>query len=155
MPEILLKYGHSSIPIAYDHTRFSVLQSNEDPPPLSDIELSAKLDHPIDSKPLEEIVGSGETVLFVVPDATRRTACGQMINLLVRRLIANGTAPYEMSVIFSTGIHRAVTDDEKQEILTPFIAQRIKALDHNARDLMQIMRIGETSGGIPVELNRA
>ena len=97
----------------------------------------------------------GETVLFVVPDATRRTACGQVINLLVRRLIANGTAPHEMSVIFSTGIHRAVTEDEKREILTPFIAQRIKALDHNPRDLMQIMRMGETSGGIAVELNRA
>jgi len=155
MPEIRLKYGHTSIPIAYDDTRFSVLQANEDPRALSDIELGARLDHPLDSKPLEEIVRPGETVLFVVPDATRRTACGQMINLLVRRLSANGTAPYEMSVIFSTGIHRAVTEDERQEILTPFIAQRIKALDHYPRDLMQIMRIGETSGGIPVELNRA
>ncbi|MEP6704734.1 MAG: nickel-dependent lactate racemase, partial [Acidobacteriota bacterium] len=88
------------------------------------------------------------------PDATRRTACGQVINLLVRRLIANGTVPHEMTVIFATGIHRPVTDEEKGEILTPFIAQRIKTLDHNPRDLMQIMRLGETSGGISVELNR-
>jgi nickel-dependent lactate racemase len=60
-----------------------------------------------------------------------------------------------MSVIFATGIHRPVTESEKHEILTPFIAQRIKTLDHNPRDLMRIMRMGETSGGIPVELDRA
>jgi nickel-dependent lactate racemase len=94
-------------------------------------------------------------VLFVVPDATRSAAAGQAVNLIVRRLIANGTLPFEMSVIFATGIHRKVTDAEKSSILTPFIAQRIKTLDHDPRDLMQLIRIGETSGGIPVELNRA
>ena len=155
MPEIQLKYGRKSIPFSYDADRFEVLQTAAESGALSDIELGARLDDPIDSARLEEIVEPGETVLFVVPDATRRTACGQVINLLVRRLIANGTAPHEMSVIFATGIHRAVTEVEKQDILTPFIAQRIKTLDHSPRDLMHIMRVGETSGGIPVELNRA
>lgn len=155
MPEIQLKYGNSSIPVVYDEARFSVLRAADGFAPLSDAELGAKLDAPIGSKPLEEKVRPGERVLFVVPDATRRTACGQVINLLVRRLIANGTAPHEMAVIFSTGIHRSVTDEERSAILTPFIAQRIKMLDHGPRDLMQIMRVGETASGIPVELNRA
>ena len=97
---------------------------------------------PIDSKPLEEIINTGETVLIVVPDATRQTASGQIVNLLVRRLIANGTMPFEISIIFATGIHRKVTEDEKRELLTPFIFQRIKTLDHNARDLMQIAGLG-------------
>ena len=155
MPEIQLKYGRSTIPFPYDEDRFEILQPAADPSPLSDIELGAKLEVPINSCAFDEIVSPGETVLFVVPDATRQTACGQVINLLVRRLIANGTAPHEMSVIFATGSHRPVTDEEKRAILTPFIAQRIKTLDHNPRDLMQIMRVGETSGGTPVELNRA
>src|SRR5688572_4296467 len=155
MPEIHLKYGRGSIPFAFDDGRFTVLGNTYQKSPLSDVQLGSKLDAPIGSKPLEEIVTSGETVLFVVPDATRRTACGQVINLLVRRLIAGGTAPHEMNVIFSTGIHRAVTEQEKRDILTPFIAQRIKTLDHDPRDLMQIVRLGETPNGIPVELNRA
>jgi nickel-dependent lactate racemase len=155
MPEIQLKYGRSAISLSYDADQFDVLDTHAESAPLSDAELGAKLDAPIDSKALEEKVQPGETVLFVVPDATRRTACGQVINLLVRRLIANGSAPHEMSVIFSTGIHRPVTDEEKSTILTPFIAQRIKTLDHGPRDLMQIMRVGETAAGIPVELNRA
>ena len=155
MPEIQLKYGASSIPVEYDESRFDVLETGKDPHALSDIELNNKIDSPIGSKPFDEIVQPGETVLFVVPDATRRVACGQVINLLVRRLIANGTAPHEMAVIFATGIHRAVSEEEKHEILTPFIAQRIKTLDHNPRDLMHIVRMGETNAGITVELNRA
>lgn len=155
MAEVLLRYGKSEISFECDARAFSVLEPPAGSQPLSDIEIGDRLDHPIGSPQLEEIVTPGETVLFVVPDATRRTGCGQIINLLVRRLIANGSAPAEMTVIFATGIHRPVTADEKQDILTPFIAQRIKTRDHDPRDLMQIGRMGETSGGIAVELNRA
>jgi nickel-dependent lactate racemase len=155
MPSIDLKYGRSTIPFSYDENRFEILGRREEVAPLTDIELGEKLDRPIGSKTIEEIVNPGETVLVVVPDATRQTASGQVVNLLVRRLIANGTTPFEIAIIFATGIHRPVTEAEKQAILTPFIAQRIKTLAHGPRDLMQIIRLGETSGGIPVELNRA
>ena len=155
MPNIQLRYGGTSLPLAYDEGRFEILGHPSKLPPLSDVELGDRLDKPIHSKPLEEIVGPDDTVLFVVPDATRQVACGQVINLLVRRLIANGTASFNIGIIFATGIHRAVTPDEKDDIVTPFIAQRIKMFDHGPRDLMQIVRVGETSTGIAVELNRA
>ena len=156
MPTLNLKYGRFSLPLAYDEDRFEILGSESEIQPLSDIQISEKLDMPIDSKTIEEIVNTGETVLIVVPDATRQTACGQVINILVRRLIANGTTPFEISIIFATGIHRAVTEAEKQTILTPFIAQRIKTLAHGPRDITRIVRLGETSGvmrsGISVQL---
>lgn len=150
-----LKYGKRVIPFEYNESRFDVLGAARERSPLSDVEIGQMLDAPIDSPPLEEIVAPGETILIVVPDATRQIAAGQIVNLVVRRLIANGTTPFEISIIFATGIHRKVTEAEKSAILTPFIAQRIKTLDHNPRDLMQIVRMSETSGGIPVELNQA
>jgi nickel-dependent lactate racemase len=58
-----------------------------------------------------------------------------------------------MAAIFATGIHRRVTEAERLAILTPFIAQRIKTLDHDAQDPIKLFRVGATSGGIPVELN--
>ena len=155
MSTMELKYGRSVIPFEYDPERFTVLNNAIDSRPMSDADIGEKLDHPLDSPPLAEIVSPGESVLIVVPDATRQTACGQVVNLVVRRLIANGTAPHDIRIIFATGIHRRVTDDEKAAILTPFIAQRIKTLDHEPRDLAQLIRLGETSGGIPIELNRA
>ena len=155
MDQIDLKYGHSRIPFKYEENCFDVLGTTIESKTLSDAEIGQKLDSPIDSSQLEEIVNPGESVLIVVPDATRQTACGQIVNLVVRRLIANGTVPFEISIIFATGIHRKVTDAERSSILTPFIAQRIKTFHHDPRDLMQIIRLGETSGGIPIELNRA
>lgn len=155
MREIELKYGRGMIPFAYDESNFDILDRSASCAGLSDIEIGKKLDAPIDSPRIEEIVNPGESVLIVVPDATRRTGCGQIVNLIVRRLIANGSAPFDIRIIFATGIHRQVTTSEKSAILTPFIHQRIKTLDHHPRDLMQIVRLGETPGGIPVELNRA
>ena len=155
MAKIDLKYGRGFIAFEYESDCFDVLGTAVERQPLSDIEIGTKLDDPIDASPLEETIHPGESVLIVVPDATRQTAAGQIVNLLVRRLIAGGTTPFEISIIFATGIHRKVSEAEKSEILTPFIVQRIKTLDHDPRDLMQIVRLGETSGGIPVELNRA
>ena len=155
MSQIQLKYGRTSIPFEYDETAFTVIGDVSDSRPLTDPEMGDLLDRPIGSEALETIVQPGESVLFVVPDATRQTGCGQVINLLVRRLIANGVEPSSIRAIVATGIHRSATEDEKRDILTPFIAQRVKTLDHNPRDLAQLVRLGETSGGIPVELNRS
>ena len=155
MPITNLAYGKTSIKLDYDENHFDVLGENETRKPLTDVEIGEKLDEPFDSKTVEEIVKPGETVLIVVPDQTRRAASGQIVNLLVRRLIAGGTMPFDIRVIFATGIHRRVTEAEKAEIVTPFIAQRIKMLDHNPRDLMQIVKFEQTAGGLPVEINRA
>lgn len=161
MPTIALKYGRTQIPFEYDENRFAILGSETRSAPLADAEIGARLDEPIASPPLEEIVKEGESVLIVVPDATRRTASGQIVNLLVRRLIANGTPPFNIRIVFATGIHRKVTDDEKRELITPFIFQRITTLDHNAQDLRrlagldskQFVELGELAGA-PIELNR-
>jgi nickel-dependent lactate racemase len=155
MNSINLKYGLGTVELAYDASRFDVLMAEKHSEPLTDVEIGARLDAPIDSPPLEDIVRSGETVLFVVPDATREVGAGQVVNLLVRRLVAAGVAPGDIAVIFATGIHRQVTDEEARQILTPFIVQRIKILKHDASDPIRNFRVGETAGGIPVEIDWA
>jgi nickel-dependent lactate racemase len=156
MPTIELGYGRSAILFEYDTARFDVLAPTEEGSrPLSDVEIGAALDAPIDSPPLEEVVTAGESVLIVVSDATRATGSAQVVNLLVRRLIENGTQPGDIAIIFATGIHRAVRADEKAELLTPFIAQRIRTIDHDAYDPSQLIQLGSTERGTPVEVNRA
>ncbi|MEP6945843.1 MAG: nickel-dependent lactate racemase [Acidobacteriota bacterium] len=150
-----LKYGRTAVPFEYDEDRFEVLGPIAPTRALTDAEIGAKFDDPIGTEPLDNIVATGETVLIVVPDATREIGCGQVVNLIVRRLIANGINSFDIRIIFATGIHRKVTEVERASILTPFIAQRIKTLDHEPRDLLRIVRLGETTGGLTVELNRA
>src|SRR2546421_10699327 len=156
MSEIKLGYGRKSVSFTYDEARFRVLEVEaSENRPLTDVEIGEAVDAPIDSPPLEEIVSAGESVLIVVSDATRATASAQVVNLLVRRLIESGVAPGDVSIIFATGIHRAVTPEEKRELLTPFIAQRIKTINHDAQDSVSMIQLGTTAHGTPVEVNRA
>src|SRR5256884_1347888 len=156
MPTIQLGYGQSKIDFDYDDARFEVLAPNQaNAHPLSDVEIIAALDAPIDCPSLADQIVAGDTVLIVVSDATRATGSTQIVNLLVRRLIENGIAAGDIAIIFATGIHRAVRPEEKAQLLTSFIAQRIRTIDHNAYDPSQMMQIGTMKRGEPIEINRA
>ena len=156
MTTIDLGYGADTVAFEYDAARFELLVPIESSsPPLSDAEIGDALDDPIESPVLEEIVSAGDSVLIVVSDATRATASAQVVNLLVRRLIQAGISASDLAIIFATGIHRAPTDDEKRDLLTPFIAQRIRTIEHSASDQSQLVSLGETANGTPIEVNEA
>lgn len=156
MTKIQLGYGKSSQDFSFDESRYQVLSGNSnDDKPLTDVEIGEALNSPIQSPSLEDLFSAGDSVLIVVSDATRATASAQILNLLVRRLIQLGVSPADLAIIFATGIHRPVTQEEKIELLTPFIAQRVKTIDHSAHDASQMIRLGTTDRGTPVELNRA
>jgi nickel-dependent lactate racemase len=156
MSTIQLGYGRGAVRFEFEGERFEVLEAEARAErPLTDAEMGALIDDPVDSQPLEEIISTGESVLIVVSDATRATGSAEVVNLLVRRLIALGVAPYDLRIIFATGIHRAVTREEKADLLTPFIVQRVRTLTHDADDQSKHVSLGVTERGTPVELNRA
>src|SRR5207253_837761 len=145
-----------TLKLDYDPARFQVLAPVASGSlPLSDAEVNRALDAPIGSRPLDDLISPGDSVLIVCSDATRATGSAKVINLLVRRLIQNGIPSSDIAIIFATGIHRAVRPDEKIELLTSFIAQRIRTLDHDAYDSSQLIQIGTMERGAPIEVNRA
>ena len=156
MPEIDLRYGDASFAFKFDGSQYTILTPDSTTEnPLRDEKIGEAFDSPIDSPPLDELVSTDDSVLIVVSDATRATGSAQIVNLLVRRLIQFGVSPSNIAIIFATGIHRAVTEEEKRELLSPFIAQRIKTLNHNAYDESSLVHIGMTERGAKVEVNRA
>jgi len=151
-----LAYGRTAFELSFDETRFSVLTTDRIPTtPLKDYEIGDALDDPIASPPIDELVSSDDSVLIIVSDATRATASAQIVNLLSRRLVQAGVSPARMAVIFATGIHRPVTEQEKAELLTPFIVQRLRILTHDAYDQSKLSTFGKTESGMTVELNSA
>src|SRR5512132_2500539 len=127
MTQIQLGYGKSSVSFTFDKNHYQLLAGNSpNEKPLTDVEIGGALNAPNQSPPLEDLFSAGDSVLIVVSDATRATASAQILNLLVRRLIQIGVSPADLAIIFATGIHRPVTPAEKIELLTPFIAQRVK-----------------------------
>src|ERR1041385_8273836 len=133
MSRIELAYGRGFFEFEFDEHRFSVLGSGTNTrAPLSDFEVGAAFDA------VDEIVGADDSVLIVVSDATRATGSAQVVNLLVRRLVQAGVSPARMAVIFATGIHRPVSEKEKVELLTSFITQRLRILQHDPYDPSQV-----------------
>jgi nickel-dependent lactate racemase len=155
MSLIQLKYGRGAVPFEYDPDRFQVLAQETDETPLTDAEIGAALDQPIDSPPLGEVVEAGDSVLLIVSDATRATGSAQVVNLLVRRLIESGVMPGDIKIMFATGIHRPVTLAEQRELLTAFIVQRIGVIHHDANDAAAMIDLGDEIDGVPVRVNRA
>ncbi len=155
--QIALGYGRGSLSFNDDESRYRVLEAEPTAQEhaLTDVEIGEALDAPFESPLLEEIISPGQSALIVVSDATRSSASAQVVNLLVRRLIENGVGPRDINIIFATGLHRQVTLAEKRELLTPFIVQRIKTLDHDAIDSSNLVKLGFTERGTPIELNRA
>lgn len=150
-----LGYGRGQLEFNFDTTRFHVITTDNHEAPLSDFEIGAAFDAPIASPPIDEIVSSDDSVLIVVSDATRATASAQVVNLLVRRLVQAGVSPGNMAVIFATGIHRPVSEKEKVELLTPFIVQRLRIMQHDAHDPSKLSTLGTTETGVAVEVNSA
>jgi lactate racemase len=151
-----LAYGRTSFEFHYDQERFTIVNINSSfESPLSDYEVGAAFDSPIASPPLDEVCGSDDSVLIVVSDATRATASAQAVNLLIRRLVQAGVSPANVAMIFATGIHRAVSEKEKSELLTPFVTQRLRILEHDAYDRARLTTLGKTDSGVTVEVNSA
>jgi len=154
--ETSLPYGRTAITFSWEGDRFAVVADETiSERSLTDFEVGVALDSPIHSPPLDEIVDGDDSVLIVVSDATRPTASAQVVNLLVRRLVQIGVSPAQMAVIFATGIHRPVTEQEKLELLTPFIGQRLQILQHDAYDPSKLISFGATESGVEVELSSA
>jgi nickel-dependent lactate racemase len=153
---IELAYGRNLVSFKWDPDQFAVITSDANSEkPLNDFEVGEAFDAPVGSPPLDEIIDSDDSVLLVVSDATRPTGSAQIVNLLVRRLVSMGVSPSRMAVIFATGIHRRVTEQEKVELLTPFIVQRLKIIDHDAYDPARLSSFGKTQGGVEIELSSA
>lgn len=154
--EIELPYGRGAVTFEWETDRFAVISdASASETPLTDFAVGAAFDAPIDSPPLDELVDSGDSVLIVVSDATRPTASGQIVNLLTRRLVQIGVSPAQVAVIFATGIHRPVTEQEKLELLTPFIVQRLQILQHDAHDPSKLTSFGMTESGVEIQLSSA
>lgn len=156
MSTIQLAYGKDFIEFASNANRFAVLTNNHETHlALTDAEIGAALDAPIDSPGLEEIIEPGDSVLIVVSDATRATGSARIVHLLIRRIIQYGVPPMKIAIVFATGIHRRVSAEERNELLTPFIAQRVVSIDHDPSDAGKLASLGTTKRGTTVSLNEA
>lgn len=98
----------------------------------------------------------GDTWLILVSDSFRQTRADIMLPELLRVLRKMNADDRHVSILFSTGVHRAPTIDEQKKILGEEVFARLagRIHCHDAYDAAAHERVGITCKGTPVEINR-
>ena len=112
----------------------------------SDSLLKSALANPVGSKRLCDIVGRGESVVILVSDITRPVPTGKLLTHVFSELRVAG-AERGALIVFGLGLHRAMSEGEKREILVEHYGRR-----HVEHDRERCTYLGETSQGTPVEI---
>ncbi|MCM0080146.1 nickel-dependent lactate racemase [Geomonas sp. Red32] len=95
----------------------------------------------------------GDKVVIVTSDVTRPTGSEVYLPLLVARLNRLGIPDRDIEIVFALGIHRKQSAAEHKKIVGELYG-RIAVIDHDCDDPGGLVYLGETSNGIPVEVNR-
>ena len=150
-----LKYGRSGLDFELDQPA-TVFRTRE-MPAIEDpiVRLKDCLNSPIGCAPLREIAAGRHGACIVVSDITRPVPNKVLLPAILETLEDAGMSSDEIFFLIATGIHRAPAEEELVEILDGEIIAAYRVLSHDARDESSIKRIGHTSSGTPIEINRA
>lgn len=96
---------------------------------------------------------AGDRIVIVTSDITRYTGSEIYLPLLIERLNAAGIKDRDIEIVIALGIHRRQTELEHRKIVGPLYG-RITVTDHDCDATGKLVYLGNTSNGIPVEVNR-
>src|SRR2546421_6237200 len=116
--KVKLAYGRSGMTVNMPDLRTSVLEP-QFMPGLPDEALSVVhgLQHPIRSRPLNELVGPDDTVAVVFCDITRPMPSSLVLPLVLEQLAH--VPRRQVVLICATGTHRGNTREELEQMLGP------------------------------------
>ena len=156
MREFTYKYGRGtkSFQLEEDHVLAEV--KIKQMPVLPDVKAAVleAIRNPIGSKPLREIVKSGQTVAFICNDPTRVANTHIFLPFLVEELNSIGVKDSDMRIVFALGTHRLMTPEEMVEAVGEDLAGRLKMYNSDCQAEGQFDYFGETSFGTPVYFNK-
>ena len=156
MVDVWLPYGRTDVCIRIPARNFLGSINPKELPgaPDAKAEVERALNAPIGSKKLREIAKPDCKVAIVVDDATRHAPTETMILPVLAELNAAGVKDENVTVIFGTGTHRAVTNEEARRLIGEEACKRVKAVSHNFR-AADLVYVGTTkTHGNKIHLNR-
>ncbi len=112
------------------------------------------LENPIGTGRLREIAKEGDRVAIAVDDHTRPCPTDKILPPLLDELYAAGIRDDDITIIFATGSHRTVSNEEAKRLLGEGISSRIKHISNDcwADDFVSI---GKTSNGTEILIKKA
>ncbi len=120
--------------------------------PLSQNDLRERLSHPVGARPLSELAKGKRECVVIVDDLTRPTKADQIIPAVLEELHRGGLGDSHIRFVMGTGAHHFMLLDDIAKKLGSDIPDRYCVFNHNVHE--NNLRLGETSYGTPVAINR-
>jgi lactate racemase len=113
--------------------------------------LRAALAAPVAGPPLSALARPGAKVAISMCDGTRPQPRDKMIPAVLEAL---GVPDADVVILVATGTHRANTEAEIRAMLGDEVVDRVRVVNHDARDRDSLEYLGEHGRGVPVWINR-
>jgi nickel-dependent lactate racemase len=154
--KVKLAFGREGAEIEIpSHVRVTVLEAKfANAVESADEALSEALRHPLGSPPLLEIAKGKKTAAISICDITRPAPNRVVLPQVLQTLEKAGVPRNGIIILIATGLHRAATPQELQEIVGPEILSRYTVASHNARDESSHADLGTTRSGTRVLIDR-
>lgn len=151
---VRLAYGDSGLDIDVDPAVTTVVEPvHHEAPGDQAAALTTALRHPVAGPPLRERVRPGQTVAISVCDGTRPQPRHLMVPAVLAEL-EGITRLDDVVILVATGTHRGNTDTELRRMLGDEIVDRVRVVNHDARDRGRLTWMGTYGDRVPVWLNK-
>jgi len=153
--DIQLRYGKEFRTLHIDEKNLLVVVEPRNAPAAEPGAIIAEaLENPIGTLPLRQMVHPGDRVTILVDDNTRPTPVDLLLPPLLERLHAAGVAKQNITILIAGGTHRVMTEEEIHVKVGADVKKNYRVVPHRWMDKNALVRIGHTSTGVPVEVNR-
>lgn len=117
-------------------------------------EIRRSIENPIGAPRLKTVAAPGKTAVIIVTDQTRPVPLQKIIPLLLEELLGAGVSAKDITILFAPGTHRPSTPDEMKACVGDEVFSQIRCQSHDSEKMDDIVSLGASSIGTPIELNR-
>ena len=152
MPECSLPWGEEqlTLPLPDHWTLEQVATPRPEPAPANwDERFAAALNRPEGSVALAALlreIGPDGRIVLAVEDITRHSPLTQILPIILREISHAGISDSQVSIIFATGMHPAMTEDQVRDKIGT-LADCFAWRCNDARDLASHVHVGDVSAG--------
>ena len=156
MADFSFKYGDGHMDFSFpDEDIIKVIEPAhvEIPEGTEEEKIAEAINNPLGTGKLEEIIKPTDTVCILVPDMTRQWGRpAQIMSVLVPMLEKIGVKDENMLIVSATGNHKTQNHEEHSLIVGQDIYDRIKMVDHNCDENLQL--VGTSFRGNEIWVNK-
>jgi nickel-dependent lactate racemase len=154
--KVKLAFGRAGAEVAIpSHVQTTILEAKfAEALGSPDAALAEALQRPLSSPPLFALAQGKKSAAISICDITRPAPNRLVLPHVLTTLEAAGLPRVGITILIATGLHRAATPQEVQEIVGPEIAANYTVVSHNARDAASHTDLGTTRSGTRVLIDR-